>query len=148
MDAVIRVLVMYFFLLLIFRLAGKRTMSEATPFDFLMLLVISETTQQAMVDDDHSITHAALLITTFLMVNIGLSLIKQRSKKVERVLEGVPLVIVENGRALKDRMDKSRVDEDDVMEAAREEQGVEQLSQIKFAVLERDGKITVVPMER
>jgi uncharacterized membrane protein YcaP (DUF421 family) len=148
MDAVIRVLVMYFFLLLIFRLAGKRTMSEATPFDFLMLLVISETTQQAMVDDDHSITHAVLLITTFLMVNIGLSLIKQRSKRVERVLEGVPLVIVENGRPLKDRMDKSRVDEDDVMEAAREEQGVEHLSQIKFAVLERDGKITVVPMDQ
>jgi len=147
MDAVIRVLVMYAFLLLIFRLTGKRTLGEATPFDLLMLLIISETTQQAMVDEDHSMTHAFLLILTFAMINVGLSILKQRSRRAERTLEGVPLIIVDNGRPLKDRMNKERVDEDDVMEAARQSHGLERMDQVKFAVLERDGKISVVPQE-
>lgn len=147
MDSVIRVVVMYVFLLLVFRLTGKRTLGEATPFDLLMLLVISETTQQAMVDDDHSMTHAFVLILTFVVINLGLSILKQKSHKAERVLEGVPVVIVEHGRLLKDRADKERVDEEDVMEAARLSHGLERLDQVKYAVLERDGKIAIVPKE-
>jgi uncharacterized membrane protein YcaP (DUF421 family) len=147
MDSVIRVVAIYGFLLLVFRLTGKRTLGEATPFDLLLLLVLSETTQQAMVNDDHSMTHAFLLILTFVVINLGLSLLKQKSKKAERVLEGVPVVIVEHGRLLKDRADKERVDEDDIMEAARESHGLERMDQIKYAVLERDGKIAVVPEE-
>ena len=147
MDAVIRVVVMYTFLLLVFRLTGKRTLGETTPFDLLMLLVISETTQQAMVNDDHSMTHAFLLILTFVMINVGLSLLKQKSQGAERVLDGVPLVLVDNGQLLKDRMEKSRVDEEDIMEAARENEGLERLDQVKYAVLERSGKISIMPRE-
>src|SRR3954469_23087518 len=98
MDSVLRVIAMYGFLLLVFRLSGKRTLGEATMFDLLLLLVISETTQQAMVDDDHSLTHAFLLILTFVTINIGLSLTKQRSRAAARFLEGVPLIIMENGK--------------------------------------------------
>jgi uncharacterized membrane protein YcaP (DUF421 family) len=145
MDPLLRVACMYFFLMLVFRISGKRTLSETTPFDLLMMLVISETTQQAMVGEDHSMTHAFLLITSFLAIDVGLSLIKQRSKTVARLLEDVPLVIVEQGRLLKDRMDRSRVDEQDVLEAARELRGLERLDQIKYAVLERHGKITIIP---
>lgn len=145
MDSVLRVMVMYLFLLVVFRLSGKRTMSDTTTFDMLLLLVISETTQQAMVDDDHSMTHAFLLVLTFLVMNIGLSLWKQRSKTVERLLEDTPLVVVQNGHPLRDRMDKARVDEDDILEAARQHQGLERMGQIKYAVLERNGEISIVP---
>jgi len=147
MEPLLRVGAVYLFLLLVFRISGKRTLAETTPFDLLMILVISETTQQAMVDEDHSITHAFLLITTFVSIDIGLSLIKQRSKRVARLLEDVPLVIVEHGRLLKDRMDRSRVDEEDVLEAARELRGLERLEQIKYAVLERNGKISIIPQD-
>ena len=145
MDSVLRALVMYAFLLLVFRLTGKRTLGEATMFDLLLLLIISETTQQAMVDDDHSMIHAFLLILTFVMLNVGLSLLKQRSRAAERVLEGVPLIIVADGKGIKEHLDRSRVDEDDIMEAARCTQGLERFDQIKYAVLERNGKISIIP---
>ena len=145
MDAVLRVAAMYFFLMLVFRIAGKRTLAETTTFDLLMMLVISETTQQAMVGEDHSMTHAFLLIVSFVGIDVGLSLVKQRSKTIARFLEDAPVVIVAHGQFLQDRMDRSRVDEEDVLEAAREHQGLESLEAIKYAVLERSGQISIIP---
>ena len=148
MDSVIRVVAMYLFLLLVFRLSGKQTLGEATTFDLLMLLIISEVTQQAMVDDDHSMTHAFLLVLTFVAMNVGLSLWKQRSKAVDKVLDDVPLLILADGRLMRDRLDKERVDESEILEAARQAHGLERLDQIKYAVLERSGGISIVPRER
>jgi uncharacterized membrane protein YcaP (DUF421 family) len=147
MESVIRGLVVYVFLLLIFRIAGKRTLSENTNFDLVLLLIISETTQQAMVDNDHSITNGFLLIMTLIGASIGLSLLKQRFPALEQWLEGTPLVVIENGKVLRDRMDKTRVDEADILEAARSLQGLERLDQIKYAIVERNGDITIVPAE-
>ena len=145
MDSILRVMAVYAFLVLVFRLAGKRTLSEANTFDLLMLLIISETTQQAMVDDDHSITHSFLLILTLVGIDVGLSLLKQRSQRAEKLLDDVPMVILEDGKPIEDRMDKARVDEGDILEAARELRGLERLEQIKYAVLERNGSITIIP---
>ncbi len=148
MESIIRVLVMYSVLLLLFRISGKRTMSDATTFDFLLLLVLSETVQQALVGEDRSITHAVLLATTFIMVDVILSLIKQRSPKAANLLEGAPIVIVSNGQPLLSHMNGERVDEEDVLEAAREAHGLERLDQVKCAILERNGRITIVPIAR
>ena len=148
MDSVIRGLVVYLFLLVIFRLSGKRTMAQATTFDLALLLIISETTQEAMIDDDHSITNGMLLILTLVGLDIGISLWKQRSKTLEKWVDDVPLIILEDGKPIKERMDKSRVDETDILFAAREAQGLERLEQIKYAVLERSGGITIIPKER
>jgi uncharacterized membrane protein YcaP (DUF421 family) len=147
MDAVLRIVAMYGFLLIVFRVAGSRAISEATTFDLLMLLIISETTQQAMVNDDHSMTHSFLLVLTLVGIDILLSAVKQRSKAVERLLEGVPLVLIQDGELLKDRMNRVRVDESDILEAARELRGLERLDQIKYAVLERSGTITIISKE-
>ena len=145
MDAVIRGVAVYLFLLLLFRLSGQRALAQVTTFDFVLLLIISEASQQALVGNDNSMTHAALVVTTLVGLNILFSVIKQRSKRVERVLEDTPLVLVDDGKLLKHRMDKVRVDEDDILEAARSCQGLERLDQIKYAVLERSGDITIVP---
>ncbi len=147
MDSVIRGVVIYFFLMLIFRVSGKRTLNEATVFDFVLLLIISETTQQALLADDFSITNGFLLITTLLVLDIGMSLLKQRYTGIDKALDGVPLIVIDNGKMLKDRMKKSRIDESDIMEAARELQGLKNMEQIKYAILEKDGKITIVPRE-
>lgn len=144
MDSVLRVVAMYLFLLVVFRLSGRRTLGESTIFDLLLLLVISETTQEAMVGDDHSMTHAFLLILTFLVMNGVLSMIKQRHRRIEKWLDDVPLIIVEHGRPLMDRMDRVHVAEADVLEAARRSQGIERMDQIKYAVLERSGHISVI----
>jgi len=145
MDSVIRGLIVYFFLLLVFRLSGKRTLAESTNFELVMLLIISETTQQAMVNNDHSIMNGFLLIMTLVGTSIGLSLLKQKFPALERLLDGIPLVIIENGVMHKERMEKVRVDESDVLSAARETHGLETMDQIKHAVVERGGSISIVP---
>ena len=147
MDSVVRAFAMYVFLLLIFRIAGKRTLSESTTFDIVLLLIISEATQQALLGNDFSITNAFLVILTLVGIDIIVSLWKQRSPQLGKLLDGVPLVIVENGRPLKDRMDKVRVDEQDVLEMARKLQGLERMDQIKYAVLERSGGISIIPKQ-
>ena len=145
MEPVIRGFVVYLFLMIVFRLAGKRTLSETSTFDLVLLLIISETTQQAMVDSDHSLTGGALLILTLVVTDIAFSLLKLWLPKVESVMEGQSLIIVEDGKPNKKYMRRERVDEADILEAARLQQGLEKFSDIKYAVLERGGKITVVP---
>lgn len=145
MSSVIRGLVVYLFLLLIFRISGKRTLSEATAFDLVLLLIISETTQQAMVDSDHSMTNGALLILTLVGVDILLSVLKQWIPALDPVLDGSAVILVRDGKLLQDRLNRERVDANDILEAARLQLGLESLDQIKLAVLERGGKISVVP---
>jgi uncharacterized membrane protein YcaP (DUF421 family) len=144
MDSVWRAAAVYAFLLILFRISGKRSLAQVTTFDFILMLIISEAVQQAMVGNDHSMTNAALLVMTLVGLDIGLSLWKQRSQTVAKLLDDVPLVVVEDGRLLKERLDRCRVDEDDILAAAREQRGVERLEQIKYAVLERSGGITVI----
>lgn len=145
MDAVLRSAVMYIFLLVIFRIAGKRALAQITTFDFVLLLIIGEATQQGLLGNDFSVTNAFLVILTLIGLDIGMALIKQRSKSFEQLVDGVPVIIVEDGRPLKDRMDRARVDVSDVLTAARELQGLERMEQIKYAVLERSGGISVIP---
>ncbi|TDE85439.1 DUF421 domain-containing protein [Deinococcus sp. S9] len=145
MDAVLRSAAIYLFLLVIFRVAGKRTLAQITTFDLVLLLIISEVTQQAMVGNDFSLTQAMLAIITLVGLDIGLSLWKQRSSTLERLVDSVPVLILENGRPLKERMQQLRVDESDILNAARELQGLERLDQIKYAILERSGHISVIP---
>jgi uncharacterized membrane protein YcaP (DUF421 family) len=148
MNPVIRGIIIYLFLLLIFRIMGKRSLSETTMFDLLVLLIISEVTQQAMVNTDNSITAAAILISTLLGLDLILSLLKKPFKTFEKIVEGTPLIIVDHGKPLKDRMSKSNIDEEDVMQAARSNQGLEKMEQVKYAVLEKDGTISIIPFEK
>lgn len=147
MDAVLRGIAIYVILLIIFRINGKRALGQVTTFDFVLLLIVAETTQQALLGDDYSVTNAFLLILTLVGLDLGLSLLKQRWKRLDLYLEGVPLVIVENGQPIKEYLQKARLDEEDILHAARELQGLERMDQIKYAVLERSGDITVIPKE-
>jgi uncharacterized membrane protein YcaP (DUF421 family) len=145
MDSVVRALAIYGFLLVIVRLAGRRTLSQMTSFDLILLLIVSEATQQALLGDDFSLTNAFLVIATLVGLDIALSVLKQRSPRLDRWIDDVPLVLVEHGRPLEDRMRRARVDASDVLEAARSSQGLERMGQIKYAVLERSGGISIIP---
>jgi uncharacterized membrane protein YcaP (DUF421 family) len=135
----------YVVLLLVFRLAGKRSLAQITTFDFVLLLVIGEATQQALLGDDFSLTTAVIVIVTLVLIDIGLSLAKQRSSLLDKLIDDVPLIILEDGHPIQDRMKRSRIDEGDILMSARELQGLERLDQIKFAVLERNGTISIIP---
>jgi uncharacterized membrane protein YcaP (DUF421 family) len=148
MDSVLRGLTIYFFLLLVFRVSGRRTLSQATTFDLVLLLIISEVTQEAMVDDDHSITNGIILILTLVMTSLGLSELKQHFPRLKYLLEGSSIMIVRNGKLLKNRLDELRVDKEEVLEAARAAHGLESLAEIKYAFVEPNGEITFIPLRR
>lgn len=145
MDAVFRGLAIYFVLLVIIRLSGRRTLAQMTPFDLVIVLVISETTQQAMLGDDFSITNAILLILTLFTTDIALSYVKRRWAKAGHLIDGVPTVLVADGRYDERAMRGCRLDREDIMEAARTEEGIERVSDIKFAILEVSGNISIIP---
>lgn len=148
MEPILRAAAVYIFLLLIFRISGKRSLAQITTFDFVLLLIIGEATQNAMIGDDNSITTAVLVIITLLGIDLFLNVLKRRSRTLEHLIEDTPLILVRNGLPITNRMKRSGVGESDVMEAARRLQGLERMDQVKFAVLERSGGISIVPFDR
>ena len=147
MDTILRGAAVYIVLLVIFRIAGKRSLAEITTFDAVLLLIVSEAIQQALIDSDRSMTNAFLLVVTLLGLNVLASLVTLRSRRLDKVMNDVPLLIMENGQAIEDRMRRSRVSEDDVLERGRQQWGLRSLDQVRYAVLERSGAITIVPQD-
>ena len=145
MDSVVRAFVVYGVLLLVFRIAGKRALSQITTFDFVLLLIIAEAIQPALADNDDSMTNSLLLVLTLFAIDIGLSLVKRSFPLAEKLIDDVPLVIVVDGKPIHERMRKARVDEEDVLVSARLSQGLERMDQIKYAVLEQSGGISIIP---
>jgi uncharacterized membrane protein YcaP (DUF421 family) len=145
MESVLRAGAIYLFLFVVFRIAGRRPLAEMTAFDMVLLLVIGEAISEALNGADPSFTHAAILVATLVLMELGFAWIKQRSPVAERLVDDVPLVVVEHGKPLKERMERVHVDESDILEAARALHGLENMQQVKYAVLERDGAISVIP---
>ncbi|BBP65161.1 DUF421 domain-containing protein [Pseudomonas sp. Cab53] len=147
MDSVLRAAAIYVALLVLFKIAGRRSLAEITTFDFVLLMIIGEATQQALLGDDFSLTNSLMVIVTLIAIDVGLSLLKLRSRWVSQLIDGGPTIIVEDGRILHGRLRHARLVEEDIMEAARASQGIETLEQIKFAIIERNGKISVIARE-
>lgn len=146
MDAVLRAAAIYLVLILIFRISGKRSLAQITTFDFVLLLVIGEATQQALLGNDFSLTNATIVIVTLVAIDLGLSILQQRYPRLDPVLEDVPLLLVEHGKVIPERLRKSRISESEILQAARTTQGLARMEQVKYAVLERTGEISIIPV--
>ncbi|HEU4814262.1 MAG TPA: YetF domain-containing protein, partial [Xanthomonadaceae bacterium] len=147
-ETVLRAVAIYLFLLLVFRISGKRSLAQMNAFDLVLVLIIGESASQGLTGDDFSITTTFVLVTTLILMEKGFALLKQNSRPAEHWLDDLPTVLVENGKPLKDKMKQQEVNEEDVMEAARNSQGLETMDQVKYAVLERGGTISVIPMKQ
>jgi uncharacterized membrane protein YcaP (DUF421 family) len=145
MESILRGATTYLFVWLIFRITGKRTLAQITTFDAVLLLIISETTQAALVDNDNSYTNSVLLILSMLGLDVLFSCIKQRYPAIEKVMDGAPLLILDRGELVRGAMDKERVDERDILHAARDLQGLGTLDDVEYAILEQTGEITIIP---
>ncbi len=145
MDFVLRGIVIYVAVWLLIRFSGRRTLAELTTFDFVLLLIIAEATQQALLGEDFSLTNGLLVVLTLITINIALALVQLRWPAIGKVFNGVPMVIVEDGRPLHELMARARVEQEDVLEAARRLRGLERMDQIKYAVLEKSGGISIIP---
>lgn len=147
MEAVIRGAAIYAVLLIIIRLSGRRTLAQMTPFDLVLLLIVAETTQQALLGDDFSLVNSVVLILTLFAVDIGLSYVKQRFGTLEKWLDGQPTLLLSHGEPDARTLARARLSIDDILEAARSRQGLERLDQIRFAVLETTGEISIIPQK-
>jgi uncharacterized membrane protein YcaP (DUF421 family) len=145
MASVLRALVVYLVLLVLFRIAGKRTLSSVTTFDFVLLLIISESIQQGLIDGDNSMTNALIIVITLILLNIAFSLVKKRWPRADRAVDGLPVVILSRGKPHEDVMRQERVGEEDIMHAARVAHGLRTLDDVEFAILESSGGISVIP---
>lgn len=148
MESVLRGAAVYFILLVVLRFSGRRTLAQMTPFDLVLVLIVAETTQQALLGDDFSIVNAMVLIITLFVIDIGLSYLKHSSKSVDAWLDGRPTLLATNGSLDQEALRRTRMSKEDILEAARQLHGLERLDQIKYAVLEADGDISIIPVER
>ncbi|MBD8161521.1 DUF421 domain-containing protein [Erwinia persicina] len=148
METVLRAVGIYFILLIVFRIAGRRALLQMTSFDLILLLIISEATQQALLGDDFSVTGAALTIITLVVLDITLGYIKKKTGWFDYLLDGSPVILVENGRVLENKLKKSGITLDDILVSARTNQGVYEIAKIKFAILEKNGHISIIPFEQ
>ena len=147
MDSVLRATAVYLFVLIVFRISGKRSLSQITTFDFILLLMISEATQQAMLGDDFSMINAWVAIATLVALEFVFSRAEGRWPSFSRIIGSLPLVIVENGKLLEDRAKREGVTLSEILSEGREKHGLERLDQFKYAILERHGGISVVPTD-
>ena len=145
MDSVFRSAAVYLFVLVVFRISGKRSLSQITTFDFILLLIIGEATQQALLGDDFSIVNAWVVIASLVTLETVFSWMEGRWPRFGRVMGGLPVVVVEHGRLLEEQATHEGVTLSEILAAGREHHGLERLDQFKFAILERHGGITVVP---
>lgn len=142
-ELVLRGTIIYFFMFVAIKLWGKKHMGELTAFDFILLLFISEAVQNSLVSDDKSVFSAMIVITTFLIWNSIINKITFRSRTLEKILDGTPVILVKNGTIDKDNMWKEQVTEQELEEAMRR-QGLDDLSKVKQATLETNGHLTII----
>lgn len=145
MDVVLRAIVVYLALLVLFRIMGKRTLSQVTTFDLVLILVVGEATGQVLVGDDFSVVAAVTVIATLLALDRFADFVGFRFPKLDRYLENVSILLIDDGTLHEDRLRKSHVTAEEILTEGRRAHGIERLDQVKYAVLEKDGAITIVP---
>ena len=142
---VIRAVVVFAFVLLLLRVAGKRQIGQMTPFDLVLLLIISNAVQNSMNGGDNSITAGIILATTLVAINYGVAWIAFRSKTVERLLEGRPVILVHNGKVDHHSLEQSQMTQHD-LEVTLRAAGYAGPHQVRYAVLETTGRVSVIPL--
>src|SRR5262249_45653195 len=143
-DLTIRAVVLFFFVFLITRIIGRRELSSLEPFDLILLIVMGDAIQQGLTQDDYSVTGALIVIGTFAILQVIVSYVSFRFPRTRPVGGGEPLVIVQDGSAVKTNMKRERITLEEVLVEARQQQ-VAALDDIAWAVLETSGKISVIP---
>lgn len=146
METVLRVLFVYVFLLFALRVMGKREFSEFTPMELVVLLLIPELLQQGLLGDDPSLTNSIVAACTLLVLVFLNSSITFMSERAEKIVKSAPAVLAYNGELIERNLRRERITAEELYIEMRQ-QGYERLEQVKWAILETNGKISVVPAE-
>jgi uncharacterized membrane protein YcaP (DUF421 family) len=143
MGTVLRAVIMYVFILGIMRVIGKKELSGMSAFEVVLLIVMGDLIQQAVTQQDNSITAAVLAVSTMALLVVATSYVSFRFQRISRVTEGMPVVIVRNGRIQQQLIRMERLTEEEVREAARE-QGIPDIANVVVGILETDGRFSFV----
>ena len=147
MVAVLRAWFFYFFLIFITRVVGRRPGKQLAPFEFVLVFFMGGLALTAMVGNEASLTNSLIEITAVAAAHALVTLVRMASPRLARLIDGTPLILLENHQWRKETLIRKRVQDDDVMAMARG-QGLSTLDQIRKAVLERNGEITIIPQEK
>ena len=143
MDLIVRTVVIFLVILFLTRAMGRRELSSLEPFDLILLVVVGDLVQQGVTQDDYSVTGAVLVITTLALLTITVSYLSFRVPALRPVLNGEPIVLMEDGRFIEANMRRERLTHAEVHGAARQN-GMATLDHVRFAVLETNGQISFI----
>lgn len=146
-EKIVRSLIVYLFLLVVFRALGKRQGGQLTPFDLIVLLMISNVLQNAMIGPDNFVTGGLLGATTILAANWMIGRFAFLSRRFERVVEGNPVLLVHHGRVIESGLRRENFSREDLLSNLRS-QGVFDVGDVRAAVLETSGKLSVLRYEK
>jgi uncharacterized membrane protein YcaP (DUF421 family) len=146
MDIVIRAVIAFLFLLLLTRIVGRRELSSMEPFDLILLVVIGDLIQQGVTQSDYSLTGALLVGATFAVLTVLVSYLGFRVAPLRKVLEGEPIVLVEDGKPIDQNLRRERLTLQEIAAEARL-QKIAAIEDIRWAILETNGSISFIPKQ-
>ena len=144
MDIVLRAAFAYVFIVFLLRIVGRRELSSMEPSDLVLLVIMGDLVQNGITQSDYSVTGVVLAISTMGLLAVCTSWLVFRSKRAQRLIEGVPLILIEDGKPIEKNLRSERLTVGEVAEQARGQQ-IESLETVKWAVLESNGSISFIP---
>jgi uncharacterized membrane protein YcaP (DUF421 family) len=143
MDLVIRATVVFFFIFLITRIAGRRELSSFEPFDVILLVVLGDLVQQGITQSDESVTGTLIVISTITLLSVAVSWASFRSGRIRLVTEGEPIILIQDGQIIERNLRRERLSRGDIEEEARAQQ-IDSLEDVRWAILEKGGTISFI----
>src|SRR5690242_2411577 len=143
-ELILRVVIIYAFLLFLLRLSGKRQVGQLAPFDLVLLLVLSNAVQNSMNGGDNSLVGGLISALTLIMLNYVVGFATFKSKRLEAIIEGRPIMLIHNGRVLEDVLASTQLTHHE-LDAALRQEGYACIDDVQRAILENNGSITVIP---
>ena len=147
MDLALRSIVVFFFVFMLTRVIGRRELSSLEPFDLILLIVLGDAVQQSLTQDDYSVTGAFIVISTIAVLQVGVSYLNFRVPRLRTLLDGEPIVVVQDGKVIEGNAKRERLTLEDIAEAARLQQ-IASLEDVQWAVLETSGEMTFIEKQK
>ncbi|HEY4346308.1 MAG TPA: YetF domain-containing protein [Gaiellaceae bacterium] len=146
MDIAIRAIFLYAFVILVMRVIGRRELSTISTIDFVVLMVLGDTIQQGLTQDDYSVTGAVIAVATLATMQLASSYLGFRFVALRKILEGEPIVIIQDGKLIEKNIHRERMTADEVAEEMRL-QSIASFEDVRWGIIERNGKMSFIPKE-
>jgi uncharacterized membrane protein YcaP (DUF421 family) len=143
MDLVLRAIAVFVFLIVLTRVIGKRELSSLQPFDLILLIILGDAVQQGLTQDDYSLTGALLVVGTIAVLQVLTSWLSYRYKRLRPVIEGEPIIVLEDGKPIERNLKRERLTVEEIAEEARK-QSIAHLDDVRYAILETSGTISFI----